>query len=68
VLTGGPGHRARGGEAVSHDFDRAIKIRRGRSDREGLTTAGGAAPFRDGEVAGVGAGASYGGSGVVRVG
>jgi hypothetical protein len=30
----------------------------------GLMAAGGAAPSRDGEVTGVGAGACYGGSGV----
>jgi hypothetical protein len=32
------------------------------------TVAGGAAPLRGGEVAGVEAGAGYGGSGVARVG
>jgi hypothetical protein len=35
---------------------------------EGLTAAGGAAPSRDGEVTGVGAGACYDGSGVAGVG
>jgi hypothetical protein len=35
---------------------------------EGLTVAGGAAPSRGGEVAGVRPDASYGGSGVVGVG
>jgi hypothetical protein len=35
---------------------------------EGLTAAGGAAPSRGGEVAGVGAGACYGGSGVTGAG
>ena len=35
---------------------------------EGLTAAGGAAPSRGGEVAGVGAGVSYSGSGVAEAG
>jgi hypothetical protein len=35
ALTGGPGCRAHVREAVSRDLGRAIKIRRGRSDREG---------------------------------
>jgi hypothetical protein len=40
----------------------------GDQHREGLTTAGGAAPSRGGEVTGVGAGACYDGSGVAGVG
>jgi hypothetical protein len=40
----------------------------GDQHQEGSTTAGGAAPSRGGEVAQVGAGACYGGSGVVGVG
>jgi hypothetical protein len=35
ALTGGPGHRVRVREAVSRDLGRAIKIGRGRSNREG---------------------------------
>jgi hypothetical protein len=68
VLTDGPGHRARGHEAVSHDLDRAIEIGRGRSKPGGLVSVGGVAPLRSGEVAGVGASACYGGSGVARAG
>jgi hypothetical protein len=40
----------------------------GDQHREGLTDASGAAPSRDSEVAGVGAGACYGSSGVAEVG
>jgi hypothetical protein len=40
----------------------------GDQHREGLTVAGDAAPSRGVEVAGIGAGASYSGSGVARVG
>jgi hypothetical protein len=40
----------------------------GDQHREGLTAAGGTAPSRGGEVAGVGAGASYDSSGVARAG
>jgi hypothetical protein len=51
----------------------AISALRSRSDggdqsREGWLAEGGAAPPRGGEVAGVGAGACYGGSGVAGVG
>jgi hypothetical protein len=49
---------ARVREAVSRDLGRAIKIGRGISDRGGRTTAGGVAPLRGGEVAGVEAGTS----------
>jgi hypothetical protein len=68
VLTDGPGHKTRMREAVSRNLGRAIKIGRGRSSREGWLAAGNAAPLHGGEVAGVGAGACYGGSGVARVG
>jgi hypothetical protein len=68
VLTDGPRHRTRGREAVSHDHGRAIEIGRGDQSQKGWSAAGGAAPPRSGEVAGVGAGACYGGSGVPRVG
>jgi hypothetical protein len=40
----------------------------GDQHREGLTAVGGAASSRGGEVVGVGAGACYGGFGVVGVG
>jgi hypothetical protein len=40
----------------------------GDQHREGLTAAGGAAPSHGGEVAGVGAGSCYSGSGVAGVG
>jgi hypothetical protein len=40
VLTDGPGHRARGREAVSHDLGRAIKIGHGRSKPRGLVSCG----------------------------
>jgi hypothetical protein len=51
----------------------AISAVRSRSDKgdqsqEGWLAASGAAPLRVGEVAGVGAGACYGGSGVAGVG
>jgi hypothetical protein len=51
----------------------AISAVRSRSDggdqiREGWLAAGGAAPLCGGEVAGVGAGACYGGSGVAGAG
>jgi hypothetical protein len=49
-------------KAVSHDLGRAIEIERCTSTPGGLMAAGGAAPSYDGEVAGVGAGAAYGGS------
>jgi hypothetical protein len=55
-------------EAVSRDLIRVIEIGRGRSKPGGLIATGGAAPSRGGEVAGVGAGACYGGSGVAGVG
>ena len=55
-------------EAVSRDLCRAIEIGRCRSTSGGLMAAGGAAPSYDGEVAGVGAGVAYGGSGVAGVG
>jgi hypothetical protein len=42
ALTDGPGRRARVREAVSRDLGRAIKIGRGRSNRDGGTAAGGA--------------------------
>jgi hypothetical protein len=45
------------------DLNRMEGIRPGKQ-----TAAGGAAPLRGGEVAGVEAGAGYGGSGVARVG
>jgi hypothetical protein len=55
-------------EAVSRNLGRAIEIGQGRSNWEGRTAAGAAAPLRSGEVTGVGAGACYGGSGVAGVG
>jgi hypothetical protein len=66
--TSGSGRRARVHEAVSCDLGRAIEIGRGRSKPGGLMAAGGATPSRGSEVAGVGAGACYGGSGVAGVG
>jgi hypothetical protein len=55
-------------EAVSRDLGHAIRIERWRSTPGGLMAAGGAAPAHGGEVAGVGAGAGYGGSGVAEAG
>jgi hypothetical protein len=51
-------------EAVSCDLVRSIEIGWGISKPGGVNGCGDAAPSRGGEVAGVGAGASYGGSGV----
>jgi hypothetical protein len=68
VLTDGPGHGARGREVVSRDLGRAIEIGRGRSKPGGVNGCGGATFIRGGEVAGVGAGVCYGGSGVAGVG
>jgi hypothetical protein len=55
-------------EAVSRDLGRAIRIERWRSTPVGFMAAGGAAPAHGGEVTGVGASASYGGSGVAGAG
>ena len=55
-------------EAVSRDLGRAIEIGRGRSKPGGVNSCGGVVPSRGGEVAGVGAGACYGGSRVAGVG
>jgi hypothetical protein len=55
-------------EVVSRDLCRAIEIGQCRSTPGGLMAAGGAAPSYGSEVAGVGAGVAYGGSGVVGVG
>jgi hypothetical protein len=66
--TGGSGRRACVRKAVSCDLGSAIRIEWWRSMTGGLMAAGGAAPSRDGEVAGVGAGACYGGSRVAGAG
>jgi hypothetical protein len=47
-----------GPKGVQRGPNCSIKIRRGKSDREGRAAAGGTAPLRSGEVARVGAGAS----------
>jgi hypothetical protein len=66
--TGGSERRARVREVVSRDLGRVIRIRRWRSTPGELMAVGGPALAHDGEVTGVGAGAGYGGSGVVRAG
>jgi hypothetical protein len=67
-LTGRSRRGARVHEAVSRDIGRAIEIGQGDQSRGGVNGCGGAAPSRGDEVTGVGAGASYGGSGVAGAG
>jgi hypothetical protein len=66
--TNGSVRSARVREAVSRDLGRAIGIKWWRPTPGGFMAAGGAAPTLGGEVAGVGASASYDGFGVVGVG
>jgi hypothetical protein len=53
ALTGGPGRRARVREAVSVIWAMRSRSDGGDQTGEGRTAAGGAAPLRGGEVAGV---------------
>jgi hypothetical protein len=55
-------------EVVSHDLGRMIRIKWWISTPRGLMVVGVSAPAHGGEVAGVRAGAGYGGSGVAGAG
>jgi hypothetical protein len=57
ALTGRPGHQARVREVVSRGPGLAIKIGRGKIRPGNRPPRSGAAPLRNGEVAGVEAGA-----------
>jgi hypothetical protein len=68
ALTGRPGAQGAHARSGIRDLGRVIKIGRRGSDQRGRTNAGGATHLRGGEVAGVEAGARYGGSGVAGIG